>query len=71
MNSIDLFTDIFSQMMETWKREFCEAQPGAEWKSSGRGGAKELELARMDTLIMEVSKMSRSVAAVRESCLCK
>lgn len=59
-------------MMDSWRRELRGVQSGPEWEAGSRGGPKEeLDLTNMDTLIMQVSKMSRSVAEVRESCLCK
>lgn len=58
-------------MMDSWRRELRGVQSGPEWEVGGRGGPREeLDLTKMDTLIMQVSKMSRSVAEVRESCLC-
>lgn len=58
-------------MMDSQNRELCGLQAWSEWKSGGKQGQKKLQLTKMDTLIMQVSKISRSVAEVRESCLCK
>ncbi|XP_063869064.1 uncharacterized protein LOC135105058 [Scylla paramamosain] len=54
-------------MMQSWKREMR----GARRISGDRGKFKEeLELTKIDTLIMQVTRMNRAVAEVNESCLC-
>lgn len=54
--------------MQSWERELCG--PGRVDGGRGRLG-DELELNKMDTLIMQMSRVSRAVAEVSESCLCK
>ena len=54
--------------MQSWKRELCRPGRVAGGRERPKG---ELELTKMDTLIIQVSRVNRAVTEVTESCFCK